>query len=120
MSALGNFFWFFLCGIWIALGWFIAGLLLCVTIVLIPFGVQCFKLAGLALLPFGREIDYSAAGFSSCVGNFLWILLFGWEIALVSALVGGLLCITVVGIPFGLQCFKLAQLAFTPFGARIV
>ncbi|MFA6948098.1 MAG: YccF domain-containing protein [Eubacteriales bacterium] len=117
MSVLGNILWVFICGIWIALSWYIAGFILCITIIGIPLGVQCFKIGTFALLPFGRQIVYSKSGFGSLLGNIIWLLFFGWEIALVDFITGCILCITIIGIPFGKQCFKLAQLALMPFGA---
>lgn len=117
MSFIGNLLWVLICGIWISLSWCIAGLLLCITIVGIPLGVQCFKIASFALLPFGRSIVYTKTGFSSLLGNIIWLLFFGWEIALCNFIAGCILCITIIGIPFGKQCFKLAQLALMPFGA---
>lgn len=120
MSLIGNIFWFVLGGIVLSLLWFIAGLLCCITIIGIPLGVQCFKFASLMLAPFGREIDYSRAGVGSLLINILWILFFGWELATTAAVIGIIYCITIVGIPFGIQSFKFAQLALMPFGARIV
>jgi len=118
MSILGNILWFCLGGVILSALWFIAGILLCITIIGIPFGVQCFKNAGLAAFPFGKEINYNKAGFGSLLMNVLWVLVFGWELALISAVFGCLFCVTIVGIPFGLQYFKLAQLALVPFGAQ--
>ena len=117
MRFLGNVLWFIFGGAILALGWFIAGLLCYITIIGIPLGAQCMKIASLVLCPFGKDINYSRAGFGSCVGNFLWIALFGWELALGAAVTGCIWCVTIVGIPFGLQFFKFAQLAFMPFGA---
>ena len=117
MKVIGNIIWFLLGGLFLALLWFIAGLLLCITIIGIPFGTQCFKIAGLAVWPIGKNISYSKAGVGSIIGNILWILVFGWGIALTSVVVGLIQCITIIGIPFGLQSFKLAALSFMPFGA---
>lgn len=122
MRIIGNILWLVLGGLLLALGWALAGLLLCVTIVGIPFGVECFKIAGLVLFPFGREISYPAgsSGCGSVLFNILWLLVFGWELALGTLIAGVLMCVTIVGIPFGLQAFKLAQLSLMPFGAKIV
>ena len=85
----------------------------------IPVGMQCFKLAGLAFSPFGKEIVFGGGGFSLLV-NLLWVIFSGLELAIGYALLGCLWCVTIVGIPIGKQCFKLARLALTPFGASVV
>jgi len=116
MKTIGNIFWFIFGGLLLGIMWFIAGLLCCITIVGIPFGVQCFKIAGLSMWPFGKEISYHKAGVGSLIGNILWIIIFGWELALTNLIIGGIYCITIIGIPFGIQCFKLAQVSLFPFG----
>ena len=118
MKLIGNILWCLLFGFWSFLGWTFFGLLWCITIVGIPFGVQCFKMARLTLFPFGKEVVYSNHSVSIIV-NVLWVIFGGVELALYSALMGLVFCVTVVGIPFGLQCFKFAKLAFFPFGAEI-
>lgn len=119
MKFIGNIIWLIFGGIFMALGWFLAGLLLTVTIIGIPFGAQCFKIAAFTLFPFGKEVDLGNFGFGGFVFNIIWILVFGWELA-VGHLVSAFFCaITVVGIPLAFQHLKLAQLAFMPFGARI-
>ena len=119
MKTLGNIIWFIFGGLILAAGWLIAGVLCCITIIGIPVGLQCFKFSSLMLFPFGKEVVYS-----SSIGNFLvnilWIIFFGWELAIASIAVGIFMCITVVGIPFGLQSFKFAFLSLMPFGAKIV
>jgi len=117
MKTLGNILWFLFGGLVLGLLWSVAGIICCVTIIGIPFGIQCFKIAALALWPVGKEINYSRAGFGSVIGNVLWILFFGWELALTHLVIGLIYCVTIIGIPFGLQSFKLAQLALFPFGA---
>ncbi len=119
MSIIGNIFWLILGGIILALFWVIAGLLVCLTIIGIPFGLQCFKFAGFVLWPFGRRVEVGNFGVGSLIGNVLWILLLGWELCIAHLVVGAIFCITIIGIPFGLQHFKLAMLAILPFGARI-
>lgn len=119
MKLIGNLLWFVLCGLVLALLWTLFGLLWCVTIVGIPVGVQCFKFARLTLWPFGNDIDFSPSPFSFLI-NILWIIFGGLEICVTALVIGGVLCITIIGIPFGLQCFKIAKLALLPFGARIV
>lgn len=119
MTFLGNLFWFLFGGLAGGLGWTLAGCLWCITIVGIPVGLQCFKFAGLAFFPFGKEIVYGGGTFSVLV-NVIWLLLSGLELALGYVLLGCLWCITIIGIPFGKQCFKLAKLALMPFGASVV
>ena len=119
MGCLGNLIWFLCGGLWQGLSWTIAGVVWCFTIVGIPVGLQCFKFAQLAFFPFGKEIVYGG-GVASLFANILWVIISGIPLAL-SALVNGvLLCCTIVGIPFGLQCFKFARLALMPFGASVV
>lgn len=120
MKIIGNILWFLLGGFLLALLWTLAGLLLCITLIGIPFGLQCFKHAALMLHPFGHDIMYGEMRFTSLLGNILWIALFGWELALLSLAAGFLCCLTIVGIPFGLQSFKFAKLSLLPFGARVV
>lgn len=119
MSLFGNLIWIIFGGLIGAVAWMIAGILCCITIVGIPFGIQCFKIGGLVLAPFGREIDLGRFGFSGAIGNVLWIALLGWELCLGHLVSGVLFYITIIGIPFGHQHFKLAGLALLPFGARV-
>ena len=119
MKILANILWFIFGGFALSFLWFVSGIALCITIIGIPVGIQCFKFAVLILVPFGKEIHYSGKT-SSFILNILWIVFFGWELALTSAVIGLIWCITIFGIPIGLQCFKFAQLAFMPFGAEIV
>ena len=119
MSFIGNIIWLVLGGILGAIAWFIAGLLLCVTIVGIPFGIQCFKIAGFVLWPFGRDIQIGNFGACGFILNVLWIIILGWELAVTHVVIGAIFCITIIGIPFGLQHFKLSMLGLVPFGARI-
>ena len=120
MSVIGNLLWIVLGGFLLSLLWLVVGLLCCISIIGIPLGIQCFKIAGFILTPFGKEIILGNFGVFGFVANIIWIVLFGWELAMTSLLLGLALCITIVGIPFGIQYFKFAQLAFLPFGARIV
>lgn len=119
MSFLGNILWLIFGGLLTAIGWFIAGILLCVTVIGIPFGIQCFKIAGLTLMPFGRDVDLGQFGFGGLIGNILWILFLGWELCLAHLVSAGLCAITIIGIPFAIQHIKLAKLAILPFGATI-
>lgn len=122
MRTLGNLLWFLFAGIWLAAGYAVSGLVLCLTIIGIPFGLQAFKLAGFALWPFGRDVVAGGGpeGLLSVVFNLLWLVLFGWELFLAHLAAGLLLCLTIVGIPFGIQAFKLSVLALWPFGRIIV
>ena len=120
MRLIGNLLWFIFGGVVLWALWFMAGLLCCITIIGIPIGVQCFKFASLMLWPFGRDIDYSKAGVGSFLVNILWIVFLGWELAVTAVMIGLLYCVTIIGIPFGLQSFKFARLALMPFGAQIV
>ena len=122
MRTLGNILWFLLAGIWLALGYAVSGLLLCLTIIGIPFAVQAFKLAGFSLWPFGRTVvaGHGSGGLVELIVNLLWLVLFGWELFLAHIVAGLLLCLTVVGIPFGVQAFKLSVLSLLPFGREVV
>ena len=122
MKTIGNVLWFVLAGIWLAIGYAAFGLLMCITIIGIPFGIQAFKLAGFVLWPFGRTVVPREGGLAplEMVFNILWLLFAGWELFLASLLAGVLLCITIIGIPFGIQAFKLSILALWPFGRTIV
>ncbi len=119
MRLIGNILWFLFGGLIGGLSWILAGIIWCVTIIGIPIGLQCFKFAGLAFWPFGKEIVYGGGTFSFIV-NLIWIVFFGWEMALGNLLIGLIWCITIIGIPFGKQCFKMAKLSFMPFGASVI
>lgn len=97
----------------------LAGCLWCISIIGIPYGIQCFKFASMSFFPFGKEIVYGGGAVSFLV-NVIWILISGIPLAVEHLVIGCLLCITVIGIPFGLQQFKLAKLALMPFGTSIV
>lgn len=118
MRILFNILWFVLGGFISTLGWLFAGLLWCITIVGIPIGLQCFKFSTLSFSPFGKEIKFDSKA-TSFLLNVAWFLFTGIELALTNALIGTVLCITIVGIPFGIQYFKIARLSLSPFGARI-
>lgn len=118
MGCLGNVLWFVFGGCISGLSWCLAGLLWCVTIVGIPVGMQCFKFAALAFFPFGKEVQYGG-GAGSLLLNVIWMIVTGIPLALESLVIGFVLCITIVGIPFGMQHFKIAKLALMPFGAEV-
>lgn len=119
MGCLGNVLWFVLGGALSGLSWLVAGCLWCITIVGIPIGLQCFKFASLAFFPFGKEVQYGG-GMVSMLVNVIWLIVSGIPLALEHVALGGLLCVTIIGIPFGLQHFKMAKLALMPFGAQVV
>jgi len=120
VKTLGNLLWLVLCGFWMALGWLFWALVLAVTVVGIPFARQCVKLANFSLWPFGRTIvkDPSATKLG-VIGAILWIIP-GVLMAIGYVLSGALLCLTIIGIPFGVQSIKMAGLALQPFGKRVV
>ena len=119
MHLLGNLIWLLCGGLIGGILWFVAGILCCLTVVGIPFGLQCFKMASFVFFPFGRQVDTGGFGLGGLVGNILWLLLLGWELFLFHLVFGVILCLTLIGIPFGKQHFKLGMLSFAPFGARI-
>ncbi|MDO5292638.1 MAG: YccF domain-containing protein [bacterium] len=118
MGCLGNLLWFIFGGFWLGISWLLAGILWCITIIGIPIGMQCFKFASLAFFPFGKEVEYGG-GVGSFLLNIVWILISGLPLAIEAATLGCVLCITIIGIPFGLQCFKIAKLALMPFGSSV-
>jgi len=122
MKILGNLVWLIFGGIIIAIEYFIGSLLLMITIVGIPFGIQTLKMASLAIWPFGRDtrVHPRASGCLYILMNLIWLLCGGVWIALTHAFFGLLLCISIIGIPFGLQHFKLTAVALNPFGRDIV
>jgi uncharacterized membrane protein YccF (DUF307 family) len=121
VHTIGNILWFILAGWWLALCYVVAGLLACILIITIPFGIAAFRLAGYAVWPFGRRVVVArGAGLPSLIGNVVWIILFGWELALLHIAAGVLLMITIIGIPFGVASIKLAVLALVPLGTRVV
>ena len=119
MSILGNILWFVFGGAISGLSWCLAGVLWCISIVGIPVGLQCFKIAGLTFFPFGKEVIYGG-GAGSLLLNVLWIILSGLPLALEHLVFGAILCVTIVGIRFGQQQLKLAKLALMPVGAAVV
>ena len=118
MGCLGNLLWFIFGGFLSGLSWTLTGCLWCITIIGIPVGMQCFKFAALRFFPFGQEVRYGG-GAGSFLLNLIWLIVSGLPLAIESALIGVVLCITVIGIPFGLQQFKLAKLALMPFGSEV-
>ncbi len=121
MKILGNILWLIFGGILIAIIYYIVGLLMCITVIGLPFGVQLFKLGTYAMWPFGHELvdGPNQPGCVSIVMNLIWVLLGWWEIAVIHLVCGLLFCITIVGIPFGLQHFKMVLPSILPFGKEI-
>lgn len=122
MKTVGNIIWVLFGGLEVALGYFFSGIMLCITIIGIPFGMQIFKLGLLALWPFGKNVvkKESKNGCLNTVMNIVWFLFGGIELVLTHLLLGVLFYITIIGIPFGKQHFKLAHIALTPFGREII
>lgn len=121
MRLILNVIWLVLCGLWLAIGYALAGLICFVLIITIPFGFAAFRIADYALWPFGRSImPRREAGIGSIVGNVLWILLFGWWLAIGHLVTGALLCLTIIGIPLGLANFKMIPISLVPLGVQIV
>lgn len=121
MTLLGNIVWFIFGGVFAAIGYLLGGLILCITIIGIPFGLVAFQLAGAVLTPFGKHVEAKPGG-EGCLAlvfNILWLVLFGWEIALVHLFFGLLLAITIIGLPFAQQHFKLVPVALFPFSYRL-
>ena len=119
MKLLGNLLWFIFGGFLSGMAWILAGCLWCITVIGIPIGLQCFKFAGLAFWPFGKEVVYGG-GAMSLIANIIWLIVSGIPMAIGNMLAGCLWCITIVGIPFGKQFFKIARLSLMPFGASVV
>ncbi|MBB5938114.1 YccF domain-containing protein [Streptomyces zagrosensis] len=121
MKTILNIIWLFLSGFWLACAYVLAGLVLCITIIGIPFGIASFRIARFALWPFGyMAVERRDAGAPSCIGNVLWLVLAGWWLALGHIITGLLLCITIIGIPLGIANFKLIPVSLMPLGREIV
>ena len=124
MRTILNIIWLVLCGFWMALAYAIAGLfcfLFFFLVITIPFGIAAFRIAGYVLWPFGRTIERrGSAGVASLIGNVLWIIFLGWELALGHLITGALLCLTIIGIPLGLANFKIIPISLVPLGVQIV
>jgi uncharacterized membrane protein YccF (DUF307 family) len=121
IDAILNVIWLVLEGIWMAIAYVIAGLICFVLIITIPFGIAAFPIAGYVLWPFGRTAERRpSAGVGSMIGNILWVLLFGWWLALGHLIAGVALCLTIIGIPLGLASFKIIPVTLVPLGTQIV
>ncbi len=122
MSLIGNLIWFIFGGLLLGIGYLFGGIVLCLTIIGIPFGLKVMKLGLFAMWPFGGEVvpTEKASGCLPLLLNVLWIICGGIEVAIAHLTLGVIFCITIVGIPFGMQHFKLAMLALIPFGHEVV
>jgi uncharacterized membrane protein YccF (DUF307 family) len=121
LRVILNIIWLVLAGFWLAIGYTLAAIVCFILIITIPFGVAALRIANYALWPFGRDIVRKpGAGGGSLIGNIIWIVLFGWWLALAHLVTGVALCITIIGIPLGLANFKLIPISLVPFGSEIV
>jgi uncharacterized membrane protein YccF (DUF307 family) len=121
MRLILNLVWLILCGWWMAILYFLAGIIGFILIITIPFGIAAFRIGNYALWPFGRSIvRRPRAGLGSLIGNIIWIVLLGWELALGHLISGIALCLTIIGIPLGLANFKLIPISLLPLGVEIV
>lgn len=120
LSLIGNIIWIIFGGLIEAVGWVLAGTILSITIIGLPFGIQCFKIAKVQLAPFGKKIVTANDGGTNLIMNIIWIILFGWEIALMNLVSALIFAITIIGLPFAKQNLKLAKVSLFPFGKKIV
>ncbi|WP_329128324.1 YccF domain-containing protein [Streptomyces caniferus] len=121
MKFILNVLWLVLSGLWLALGYVLAGVICCILIITIPFGIASFRIAGYALWPFGRTtVVRHDAGVGSAIGNVVWIIFAGWWLALGHIITGLALCVTIIGIPFGIANFKMIPVSLVPLGRDIV
>lgn len=118
MRTLGNIIWFIFGGWANGLAWFFAGIVCCITVIGIPFGLQCFKFASITMLPFKKDIEYGG-GAVSLLANIIWLICIGAEMAIANLIAAVLCCISIIGIPFAGQFVKIAKLWLMPFGAEI-
>ena len=120
MLCLGNIIWIIFGGLIGAIGWCFIGIIWCITIIGIPVGMQCFKMARLQLAPFGKEVVTVSDSSGNLLMNILWLIFGGLELCITNIVSGLILCITIVGIPFAAQSFKMAKLALMPFGKEVI
>ena len=106
MNLIGNIIWLLFGGLIVSIAWLIAGLILCVTVIGIPFGVQCFKIASFVLWPFGKEIELGHFGAGGLLLNIIWLIFFGWGFAIAHLVIGVIFCLTIVGVPFGAKIYQ--------------
>lgn len=121
MKTILNLIWLVLCGFWMAAGYVLAGIICCILIITIPFGVASFRIAAYALWPFGKKVvERPSAGAASLIGNVIWLIFAGVWLAIGHVLTGIVLCITIIGIPLGIANFKLIPVSLMPLGKEIV
>jgi uncharacterized membrane protein YccF (DUF307 family) len=121
VGTILNLIWLVLSGFWLFLGYVAAGIVLCVLIITIPWGIASFRIAGYALWPFGRTVvDKPTSGAFSLLGNVIWVILAGWWLALAHIVSGIALCVTIIGIPLGIADFKMVPISLFPLGKEIV
>ncbi|MEX0152303.1 YccF domain-containing protein [Microbacterium sp. LMI1-1-1.1] len=121
MRLILNVLWLVLSGFWLFIGYMVAGVILCLLIVTIPWGIASFRIGAYALWPFGRDIrDRSTSGVFSLIGNVIWVVVAGWWLALSHILSGVALCLTIIGIPLGIANFKLVPVSLMPLGKEVV
>ena len=121
MRTIANIIWLVLAGFWLAVGYAVAGVLACILIITIPFGIASFRIAGFVIWPFGRTVVWRRdAGVMSVLGNIIWVILFGWELAIAHLLTGLLLFVTIIGIPFAIANWKMIPISLFPLGRQVV
>jgi uncharacterized membrane protein YccF (DUF307 family) len=120
MRVILNILWLVLAGFWLALGYAFAGIVMCILIITIPFGLQAFKLAAFALWPFGRTTVRTQDSAGRLIGNVIWIIFAGWWLALGHLITGVLQAITIIGLPLAVANWKMIPMSLTPFGREIV
>jgi uncharacterized membrane protein YccF (DUF307 family) len=121
MRLILNLIWLILCGWWMAIAYLIAAVICFILIITIPFGIAACRIASYVIWPFGRSIEMRReAGIGSLIGNIIWIIFVGWELALGHLISGIALCLTIIGIPLGLANFKMIPISLLPLGVRIV
>ena len=119
MTLLGNLIWIIFGGFVHAVGWWIAGILWSISIIGIPIGKQCFKMARLQLAPFGKRVVEDGSNPLGMIANIIWVIFFGWELALANLISALFFAITIIGLPFAKQNLKLAMVSFMPFGKKV-
>jgi len=121
MTLIGNLLWFIFGGFWLGLSWVVIGVMFCCTIIGIPYGVASFRIASFAFFPFGKDVRPSAnAGVCTFLANLIWIVFAGVWLWLAAVVNGIMFCLTIIGIPFGIACFRIAKVSFAPLGKTVV